>query len=185
MGHLDGRKFPNADRRPVSVFFHVLIVQLDDTPDTAAEQPIVFSRVLFIDRDVFQSKVGKLCFIEVSLNIQVYGDLVDHRITAPLPENGEDLLRLIRADKIVRENVLDVVHAFLNDLGVIGAAILPQKELQDIHGDICPLFDFLGQVFADDFSIKLLPQFRLDDSSCVICLCKAGQSYRPLSYILV
>ena len=93
-------------------------------------------------------------------------------------------MRLIRADEVVREDVFDRVHAFLNDLRVIGAAILPQQELKDINRHICPFFDLLGQILADNLPVELLPQFGLDDGPCVIGLCKAVQSNRPLSSIL-
>ena len=37
MGHLDGVELSDADRRSVPIFLHVLIVQLHDAPDAAAE----------------------------------------------------------------------------------------------------------------------------------------------------
>ena len=51
MGHLDGRKLSDADRRSVPVFFHVLIVQLHDAPDTAAKQPVKLGWIFFINGD--------------------------------------------------------------------------------------------------------------------------------------
>ena len=172
MGHLDGRELTNADRGAVPVFFHKLIIQLNNAPNTAAEQPVKLGRILFIDGDVFQAEIGELGLVVVPLDVQVDRDLVDHGVAASLPENREDLLCLIRADEVVRQNALDIVHPVLNDFRVIGAAILSQKELQHIDRDICALFDFLGQVLADDFSIELLPQFRFDDSPFILCLHK-------------
>ena len=53
MGHLDGCELADADRRSVPVFFHVLIIQLNNAPDTAAEQPVKLGRIFFINGDVF------------------------------------------------------------------------------------------------------------------------------------
>ena len=162
MGHLDGRELTNADRCAVPVFFHELIIQLNNAPDTAAEQPVKFGRIFFINGDVFQTEVGELGLVVVPLDVQVDRDLVDHGVAAPLPENREDLLRLIRADKVVRQNALYIVHTVLNDFRVVGAAILSQKKLQYIDWNICAFFDFFGQVLSDDLSIELLPQFLFD-----------------------
>src|SRR5699024_8914956 len=104
-------------------------IQLNNAPDTTTEQPVKLGRIFFIDGDVFQTEIGELSLVVVPLDVQVDRDLVDHSVAAPLPENGEDLLRLIRADEVVRQNALDIVHPVLNDFRVIGAAILSQKEL--------------------------------------------------------
>ena len=172
MGHLNGRELADADRRSVPVFFHVLVIQLHNAPDTAAEQPVKLGRILFINGDVFQAEIGKLGLVVVPLDVQVDRDLVNHGVTATLPEYGEDLLRLIRSDEVVRQNALDIVYPVLNDFRVIRAAILSQKELQHIDRDICALFDFLGQVLADDFSIELLPQLFFDNRPFIFGLHK-------------
>ena len=119
MGHLDGRELANTDRRSVPVFFHVLIIQLNNAPDTTAEQPVKLGRIFFINRNVFQSEIGELGLIVVPLDVKVYRNLVDYGVTAPLSENGEDLLRLIRANKVVCKNALDIVHPVLNNFWVI------------------------------------------------------------------
>jgi len=46
---------------------------------------------------------------------------------------------------------------------IIGAAILPQKELKDIDGYISSFFDFLGEVFPDNFPVETLAELALDD----------------------
>ena len=132
---------------------------MDDAPDATAEKSVIFGRILFIYRNVFQPEVGKLRLIEVPLNIQAYSDFVDYCVAAPLSKDREYLLCFIWPYKIVSEDVLNIVHAFLNDLWIIRAAILSQKELQDINGDIRPFFYFLCLIFADNLPIEMLPQF--------------------------
>ena len=72
-------------------------------------------------------------------------------------------MRLVGTDEVIRQNALNLLDTAFHNLFIIRTAILPQQELQDIHGDISPFLDFLGQVFADDFAVKMLTKFPLDD----------------------
>ena len=79
-----------------------------------------------------------------------------------LTKHGEDLLRLVRTDIVVRQDALDVLHTGLDDLWIIRAAILTKQKLKDIDRHICAFLDLLRQVFADNLSVKELPQFLVD-----------------------
>ena len=79
-------------------------------------------------------------------------------MTAIATELGQNLLSLIRADEVVRQNALYGLNTFFNYFIIVGATILAQQELQNIDRHIGSFFDFLGQVFADDFTIKGLAQ---------------------------
>ena len=46
-----------------------LIIQLDNAPDTSAEQPVKFGRIFFINGDVFQTEIGELGLVVVPLEI--------------------------------------------------------------------------------------------------------------------
>ena len=159
MRHLDRRELSDADRRSVPVFLHILIVQLHDAPDTAAEQPVKFGGIFLVYGDVLQPEVGELRLIEIPFDIQAHRDFINHGIAAPLPQDRENLLRLIWADEVIRENALYALYAFLNNLRIIRAAILSQKKFKDIDRNICPFLDFLGQILAYNLSIKILTQF--------------------------
>ena len=102
MGHLDRRQLMDMDRGSVLFFLDILIVKLDNTPDTAAEQPVKFGGVFLRDRDSFDAEIGKLGFVAVLFYVQVYGDLVNDRIAAALAQHGEDFLCLVWPHIIVR-----------------------------------------------------------------------------------
>ena len=56
-----------------------------------------------------------------------------------LPQDRENLLRLIWADEVIRrECAFTPLYAFLNNLRIIRAAILSQKKFKDIDRNICP-----------------------------------------------
>ena len=91
-----------------------------------------------------------------------------------LTKHGEDLLRLVRTDIVVRQDALDVLNAGLDDLWIIRAAILTKQKLKDIDRHICAFLDLLRQVFPDDLSVKELPQFSVDH--CVFIAGFSGHS---------
>ena len=65
------------------------------------------------------------------------------------------------AHKVVCQNPLHVLYALFDDFFIIGATILPQKELKDIDGYIGPFLDLLGEVFPDNFPVETLTEFFL------------------------
>ena len=77
----------------------------------------------------------------------------------------QDFLCFIWTDKIVRQNPLYRLYAALNDLIIIGAAILPQKKLKHIDRYISTFLDFLRQILPDNLPVKILPQLILYDFS--------------------
>ena len=169
--HLDGGQSPDTDGRNILLFFlaafscakipvaFTFIVQLHDAPDAAAEQPVEFLRVFVGDGDVGQAQIGKGSKETVFLDVKIYRHHVDDGMAAVFPQQRKDLLRLVGADKVVRQDALDVLHAFFNDFFIVGTAVLPQKKFKDIDWDIGSLFDLLGQILADDLAIEILPQF--------------------------
>ena len=159
MRHLDWRELSDADWRSVPIFLHVLIVQLHDAPDAAAKQAVKFGGIFFVYGDILESKVGELCFIEIPLDVQVHCDFINHGVAATLTKHRENLLRLIRADKIIRKNAFYILYALFDNIRVIRAAILSQQELKDIDRHICAFLDFLGQILAHNLPIEILPQF--------------------------
>ena len=154
MRHLNRRELANADRADLLVLLHELIVQLDNTPDTAAKQTVVPGSIFRQNRDILDAKIGKLRLITVFPDIQLDGQFINHRITAALAQNGEDLLRFVRTDKVIRQNLLDVADPLVDHIWIVRAAILPKQEFQNVNGYIRALFDRLGEVLADDFAVK-------------------------------
>ena len=74
-----------------------------------------------------------------------------------LTQHGEDLLRLVRTDIVVRQDALDILHTGFNDFGIIRTAILTKQKLKDVDRHICAFLDLLRQVFPNDLSVKELP----------------------------
>ena len=97
--------------------------------------------------------------------------LVDNRHGAALTQPRQHFFRLIRAHIVVGQNALYVFHALPHDLCIIGTAVLPQQKLQDIGGDICPLFDLFSQILAHNLSVEMLPQLLFEhfpaDGACL------------------
>ena len=184
MRHLDRSQFPDTDRRCIflaflfgldvipgsgnnfrSKFIFCLIIQLHNTPDSAAEQPIILSRIFFADRNILQTKVREFRFIHIIADIQAYRNLINYCITSSLPENRQDFLCFIWADKVICQNVLHIFHPLLNNFRIIRTAILSQQKFQHINRNICTFLDFLGQILADNLAVKILAQFLFDDLS--------------------
>lgn len=100
MRHLDRCQLINSDGTDSLIFFDKFIFKLDDAPDTAAEQPIIFGSVFRLNWNVFDSEVGKLSLIAVFLDVQLDRQLINNRVAAALTQNGQDLLRLVRRTKL-------------------------------------------------------------------------------------
>ena len=132
------------------------IRQLKDVAMTgaAAKQTVVPGSIFRQNRDILNAKIGKLRLITVFPDIQLDGQFINHRITAALAQNGEDLLRFVRTDKVIRQNLLDVADPLVDHIWIVRAAILPKQEFQNVNGYIRALFDRLGEVLTDDFAVK-------------------------------
>ena len=164
MGHLNRRQLPNLDGIAVILLFlDVLVIELHNAPDTAAKQPVVFLWVFIGNRHSFDPQIGELCFIDIALDVQANCDLVDDGKTATGTKNREDFLCLIRTHKVICQNALHMLNALFDDFFVVGAAILPKKELQDVNRHIRPFLDFLREVFADNLAVKVFAEFTLND----------------------
>ena len=98
----------------------------------------------------------------VFLNVQLHSDHINDRIASALTQLGQDLLTFIRANKVICQNTLHLLHAGFNDCVIIGGTILAQKELQNIDRDIGPFLDLFGQILPDDLAIKVLSQLFFD-----------------------
>lgn len=161
MRHLNRRKFPNQDRHALFIFLDVFVFQLNDTPDTTAEQTVVFLRVLLPDGDILQAKVREVGNIDVLLHIQPHRNHINHCVAALAAEPGKILLRFIRADEVVRQNALNILYALFDYFGIVRAAVLTQQELKDVNRYIGTFLDFLCEVLADNFTVKALAEFFL------------------------
>ena len=64
--------------------------------------------------------------------------------------------------RIISQNAFDLLHSGFDDGIIVRGAILAQEKLKDIGGYIRTFLDFLGQVFADNLSIKMFTEFLLD-----------------------
>ena len=175
MGHLDGGQFADADRRNIFLLFlpgfaikvlHTkaavtfgFIFQLNDAPDAAAEQTVKFFRVVVRNGHIGEPQVGKLRKEAVFLDIQMHGHHIDNGVAAVPTQLRKHLLCLIRAHKVVRQNMLYVLHALLDDLLIVRTAILPQQKLQHIDRYVGTFLDLFGQILTDDTTIKVFPQF--------------------------
>ena len=173
MRHLDGGQLADADRRNILLLFlpgfaikvlHAkgavtlgFIFQLNDAPDAAAEQTVIFFRVVVRNGHIGESQIGKLCKEAVFLDIQMHGHHINNGVAAVPAQLRKHLLRLIRAHKVVRQNMLYVLHTLLDDFLIVRAAILPQQKLQHIDRYVGTFLDLFGQILANDLSIKILP----------------------------
>lgn len=107
------------------------------------------------------------------------------------PKLGQDLLGLVRADEIIRQNPLHILNPLLNDLMVVRAAVLPQQKLKNIDRHIGPLLDLLGQVLPDNLAVKILPELVLYYFTGALTRLRSVHvnpswlklSYRPLTYV--
>ena len=135
MRHLDGGQLADADRRNILLLFlpgfavkifntkaavtFGFIFQLNDAPDAAAEQTVIFFRVVIRNGHIGEPQIGKLCKEAVFLDIQMHGHHIDNGVAALFPQLRKNLLCFIRSDKVVRQNVLYILHAFFNNSFVI------------------------------------------------------------------
>ena len=169
MGHLDRSELSDLDG--ISVFLillNILIVQLKDAPDAAAEQPVELLRIFICDRDILQAEVGELRHVDIPLNIQIYRNFINDGITATGTEYRQNLLGLIRAHKIIRENPLHILDTLFDDFLIIRAAVLSQQKLKDIHRHICTFLNLLCQILPDNLPEEVLAQLVLNNVTSII-----------------
>ena len=96
-----------------------LVIQLNDTPDTSAEQAVKFLRVFVGNRYIANAQIGKLRKKAVLFHIQSDSHHINDSVTAFLSQLRQNLLRFIRAYKIISKNTLHVLYAFFNDRFII------------------------------------------------------------------
>ena len=124
MRHLNRSQFADTNGNTAFFFFDVLIFKLNNTPDSTAEQTVKLTGIVLRNRNVFYTKIGKLCLINIFSDVQTNRDFVNHGVTAILTEYRENLLCFIRTDIVVREDVLDIRNALFNNFLIVTAAIL-------------------------------------------------------------
>ena len=105
MWHLDWCQLTDTDRRNIFLLFLFgmkripinilnakviiafnLIIQLNDTPDTTAEQTIKFFRIFVGNRYITNSQIGKLCKKAILFHIQSDSHHINDRVTAFLSQ---------------------------------------------------------------------------------------------------
>ena len=80
-------------------------------------------------------------------------------MAASASEARQNLLRFIGPDEIIGQDSFDILHAPLDDLIVVGTAVLSQQKLENINRHIGAFLYGLRQMFADNFTAKMLTQF--------------------------
>ena len=102
MRHLDGSELADADGIAViPLLLVVFVLQLNDTPDSAAEQTVILLGIAVVDGDILQSEIGKIRIEGIAPNIQAGGDHIDHRMASIAAQPCKDFLCFIRTNKIV------------------------------------------------------------------------------------
>ena len=159
VGHLDRRQLPDLYRIAVLlVLLDELVIQLHDAPNTTAEQPVELLRVLVGNGHGLQAEIGELGLIDIALDIQAYRDFVNDGIASTGTKDRENFLRFIRTHKVICQNTFNIFNASFDDFFIVRAAILSQKELKDIDGNVGPFLDFLCKVFPDNLSVETLTE---------------------------
>ena len=87
MRHLDRSQLPDLYRHPILLFFfHILVIKLDNTPDTAAKQPVELLRVFIFQENIVDTQIRETCNINIPLHIKPCRDHVDDGIASFFPE---------------------------------------------------------------------------------------------------
>ena len=108
----------NIRNTKVIVTFN-LIIQLNNTPDTATEQAIKLFRVFVGNRYIANSQIGKLCKKAILFHVQTYCHHINNRMTAFFTQLRKNFLRFIWAYKVGGKNPLYFLHSFFNDSFII------------------------------------------------------------------
>ena len=119
MGHLDRCHAVDADRRRLFIFLDKFIAQLHNAPDAAAEQAVKLFRVFVSNRHIANSKIGKLCKKAVLFHIQSDSHHINNCVAAFLTQLRKNLLRFIRAYKVIGKNTFHILYAFFNNIFII------------------------------------------------------------------
>ena len=108
----------NVLNAKVIVAFH-FVIQLNNAPDTAAEQAVKLFRVFVSNRHIANSKIGKLCKKAVLFHIQSDSHHINNCVAAFLTQLRKNLLRFIRAYKVIGKNTFHILYAFFNNIFII------------------------------------------------------------------
>ena len=79
-----------------------LVFQLHNAPDSATKQAVIFFRIIIRNWHIAKAKIRELCKEAILLDIQMHRYHINDGMTSVLAQLGENFLRFIRADKIIR-----------------------------------------------------------------------------------
>ena len=105
MGHLNRSQLMDADGRDIPLLFLFrrnrlsiyirdskaavslgFIFQLHDAPDTAAEKPVVFFRIIIRNRHIGETKVRELCKKAILFDVQMHGHHINNGMAPVLAQ---------------------------------------------------------------------------------------------------
>ena len=128
----------------------VLEAHVDLRPDAAGEQAVVVAHVAVGDVDVLVAEVGDLG--PVARIDQPHLHLVDEGVPALLLDLALRLRRLVGADVVVGQRLVDDLHPHPDRHLVGRGAVLPEEVLEHEDGDVRPDLHLADEVLADDLA---------------------------------
>ena len=128
----------------------VLEAHVDLRPDAARQQPLVVADVLRRDVEELVAEVDGLGPV-VGVD-EAHLHLVDEGVLALLLDLALRLRRLVRADVVVRERVVDDLQPHLDRDLVRRGAVLAEQELEDEDRHVRADLHLADQVLADDLA---------------------------------
>ena len=192
-GDLDRRQLVDPEGVLALAFLVIGEAHLDLGPDAAGQQALEIPHIVGRDMDELVAEIVDLRPV-VGVD-KPHLHLVDERMAPVLLDLALRLHRLVGADVVVGEGVVDDLQPHLDRHLVRGGAIFPEEELQNEHGNVGARLDLADEILADDLArenpVRLVVErvargsvthdFKLrDERGCLLATDKGWRRYpRP------
>ena len=150
-GDLDGLERRDVEGRLLGRVLEVVVDEVELAPRAAAEQPVVLVDDLLGDVDVLDAEVLRACAQNFfSLATKRTSTLSMRRCLPFFLSSAFACLGLVGSDEVVRQRLVDDLEAGLDRGRVVGGAVLPEEELEDVDRHVRADLDLADEVLAHD-----------------------------------
>ncbi len=156
--HLNRLQRKDAERRTLFVLI-IIIFEVDDAPDAAAQQLLVLLYISVIYDYLVNVDIEDSALVVVRFLVEFGRYLVDYLVMSAFTDLGFNLFRFIRTHKVVCQYMLYGLNTFFYIIFIVCGAVHAEQIFQNITRNIRTLFYSFGKVFADNFTTITIIEF--------------------------
>ena len=146
LDRLEGRQDPRTGVLVLGEF----ILEIGYAPHAADQELGMLLDGARVDKNLLDSQIRKLGFVDILLVVQINTDLVDDLVAPFFLDVRSDQACLVTVHVMLAQDLPDRFDAGLNGRLVVGGAILAQQVFEDVGGNDGIALDGLDEILADD-----------------------------------